>query len=63
VKKSEMDGKAVVDSLKKDIIEPGIRRLMETRYFTEMRLGKLSVQPFRRVLTGGGSANFGVPSR
>ena len=39
-----MDGKALVDSVKKDIIEPGIRRLLETPYFSEMRQGKLSIK-------------------
>ena len=39
-----MDGKALVDSVKKDIIEPGIRRLLETPYFTELRQGKLSIR-------------------
>src|SRR5918992_3716119 len=39
-----MDGKALVESLKKEIIEPGIQRLLETPYFTEMRQGKLSVK-------------------
>ncbi len=35
-----VDGKALVDSVKKEIIDPGIQRLMETPYFTEMRRGK-----------------------
>ena len=39
-----MDGKALVDSVRKEIIEPGIQRLMDTPYFTELRLGKLSVK-------------------
>jgi pyrroloquinoline quinone (PQQ) biosynthesis protein C len=39
-----MDGKALVESVKKEIIGPGIERLMETPYFTEMRQGKLSVR-------------------
>jgi pyrroloquinoline-quinone synthase len=39
-----MDGQALVESLKKEIIEPGIQRLLETPYFTEMRQGKLSVK-------------------
>jgi pyrroloquinoline quinone (PQQ) biosynthesis protein C len=37
-----MDGQALVASVKKDIIEPGIRRLMDTQFFTELRQGKLS---------------------
>ena len=39
-----MDGKALVDSVRKEIIEPGIQRLMDTPYFTELRQGKLSVK-------------------
>jgi len=39
-----MDGKALVDSVKKEVIEPGIQRLMETPYFTELRAGTLSIK-------------------
>jgi pyrroloquinoline quinone (PQQ) biosynthesis protein C len=39
-----MDGKALVESVKKEIIGPGIEHLMETPYFTEMRQGKLSIR-------------------
>jgi pyrroloquinoline-quinone synthase len=39
-----MDGKALVDSVKKEVIEPGIQRLMDTQYFTELRQGKLSIK-------------------
>jgi len=39
-----MDGKALVDSVKKEVIEPGIQRLMDSQYFTEMRQGKLSIK-------------------
>jgi pyrroloquinoline quinone (PQQ) biosynthesis protein C len=39
-----MDGKALVDSVKKEVIEPGIQRLMETPYFYELRAGKLSIK-------------------
>ena len=39
-----MDGKALVDSVRKEIIEPGIQRLMDTPYFTELRQGKLSIK-------------------
>jgi pyrroloquinoline quinone (PQQ) biosynthesis protein C len=39
-----MDGKALVDSVRKEIIEPGIQRLMDTPYFTELRQGRLSVK-------------------
>src|SRR6266705_792013 len=39
-----MDGKALVESVKKEVIEPGIERLMDTQYFTELRHGKLSVK-------------------
>jgi pyrroloquinoline quinone (PQQ) biosynthesis protein C len=39
-----IDGKALVDSVKTEIIEPGIQRLMETAYFSEMRQGKLAIR-------------------
>lgn len=39
-----MDGKALVDAIKTEIIDPGIRRLIETPYFSEMRQGKLSIR-------------------
>ncbi len=32
----------LIDELMNDIIEPGIQRLMQTRYFTELRSGDLS---------------------
>jgi pyrroloquinoline quinone (PQQ) biosynthesis protein C len=39
-----MDGKALVESVKKEVIGPGIQRLLETRYFSELRAGKLSIK-------------------
>lgn len=39
-----MDGKALVDSVKKELIEPGIQRLLDTPYFSELRAGKLSIK-------------------
>ncbi len=39
-----MDGKALVDSVKSEVIEPGIQRLLETPYFSELRAGKLSIK-------------------
>lgn len=39
-----VDGKAVVDALRKEVIEPGIQRLMDTQYFSELRQGKLSIK-------------------
>ena len=39
-----MDGKAVVQSVVRDIVEPGIQRLMDSRYFSELREGKLSIK-------------------
>lgn len=39
-----MDGKAIVQSVIEDIIQPGIRRLMEGRYFSELRTGNLSIR-------------------
>lgn len=39
-----MDGRAIVQSVIQEIIQPGIQRLMESRYFSELREGKLSVR-------------------
>jgi pyrroloquinoline quinone (PQQ) biosynthesis protein C len=39
-----VDGKAVVDTLRKEVIEPGVQRLLETPFFSELRAGKLSVK-------------------
>jgi hypothetical protein len=37
-----MATQAFVDSVIKEIIQPGVDRLMGSRYFTELRQGKLS---------------------
>jgi hypothetical protein len=37
-----MATQAFVDSVTKEIIQPGVDRLMENRYFSELRQGKLS---------------------
>ena len=39
-----MANEAFVDSITQDYIEPGIRQLMESRYFSELREGTLSVR-------------------
>ena len=39
-----MNGKELVEAVRKEIIEPGIQRLMDTPYFTELRQGKLAVK-------------------
>jgi pyrroloquinoline quinone (PQQ) biosynthesis protein C len=39
-----MASQEFIDSLLKDIIHPGVERLMETRFFSELRGGKLSVK-------------------
>ena len=39
-----MDGKAIVQSVIQEIVQPGVQRLMESRYFSELRAGKLSVR-------------------
>jgi pyrroloquinoline quinone (PQQ) biosynthesis protein C len=39
-----MDGKAIVQSVIQEIVQPGIERLMDSRYFAELRQGKLSVK-------------------
>jgi len=39
-----MDGKAFVQSVIKEIVQPGVQRLMESRYFSELREGKLSIR-------------------
>ena len=38
------DGKAIVQSVIKEVVEPGVERLMESRYFSELRDGKLSIK-------------------
>lgn len=37
-----MENHAFVDSVIREIVQPGVERLMETRYFSELREGKLS---------------------
>src|ERR1043165_6664773 len=39
-----MDGRAVVQSVIDGIIQPGIEKLMASRYFSELREGKLSIR-------------------
>jgi pyrroloquinoline quinone (PQQ) biosynthesis protein C len=39
-----MDGQAIVESVINDIVQPGIQRLMQSRYFSELRHGKLSIR-------------------
>jgi pyrroloquinoline-quinone synthase len=39
-----MDGKAIVQSIVRETVEPGIKRLMESRYFSELRQGQLSIK-------------------
>ena len=39
-----MANQEFVDSIVNDIIEPGIQQLMESRYFSDLREGKLSVR-------------------
>ena len=39
-----MDGESIVQSVVTDIIEPGVQSLMASRYFTELREGKLSLR-------------------
>jgi pyrroloquinoline quinone (PQQ) biosynthesis protein C len=39
-----MDGRAVVQSVIQEIVQPGMRRLMENRYFSELREGKLTIR-------------------
>jgi pyrroloquinoline quinone (PQQ) biosynthesis protein C len=39
-----MDGKAFVDSLYREIIQPGVDQLMSSRYFAELRQGRLSTK-------------------
>jgi len=43
-----MENQAFVDSVVREIVQPGVERLMESRYFAELREGKLS----RRRLQG-----------
>jgi len=39
-----MPTEAFVDSVVKEIVQPGVQRLMESRYFSELREGKLSIR-------------------
>ena len=39
-----MDGKAIVQSVIQEIVQPGVQRLMESRYFSDLREGKLSIK-------------------
>ena len=39
-----MAAQAFIDSLIKDVIQPGVDRLMALPYFTELRVGKLSIK-------------------
>jgi pyrroloquinoline-quinone synthase len=39
-----VDGKAIVQSVIDEIVKPGVERLMESRYFSELRSGKLSIK-------------------
>jgi pyrroloquinoline-quinone synthase len=38
-----MDGRTIVQSVIREIIQPGVQRLMEHPYFSELRQGKLSI--------------------
>ena len=42
-----MSNQPFVDSLLKEIVQPGVERLMATRYFSELREGKLSGQTLK----------------
>jgi pyrroloquinoline quinone (PQQ) biosynthesis protein C len=44
----KMENQAFIDSLMREIIQPGVDQLMNGRYFTELRAGKLS----KKRLTG-----------
>ena len=37
-----MENQSFVDSVRREIIQPGMEQLMNSRYFTELRAGKLS---------------------
>ena len=39
-----MENRAFVQSVSEEIIQPGVQRLMESRYFSELREGKLSIR-------------------
>src|SRR4029434_1127173 len=42
-----MENQAFIDSLMREIIDPGVDRLMSSRYFTELREGALSKKRLR----------------
>jgi len=37
-----MDNKAIVDAVRREVVEPGIERLIDNLYFSELRKGTLS---------------------
>jgi len=37
-----MENQAFIDSLTREIVDPGVERLLQNRFFTELRAGKLS---------------------
>jgi len=39
-----VENRAFVQSVSEEIIQPGVQRLMESRYFSELREGKLSIR-------------------
>ena len=45
-----MENQAFIDSLMREIIDPGVDRLMSSRYFTELREGALSKRRLRGLI-------------
>src|SRR5256886_14844332 len=43
-KELSMDGKAIAQSVIPEVVQPGLGRLLESRYFSELREGKLSIK-------------------
>ena len=41
---TQTDNQQFVDEITKEIIQPGVERLMESRYFTDLRAGKLTTR-------------------
>ena len=41
---TQVGNQQFVDEITREIIQPGVERLMESRYFTDLRAGKLSVR-------------------
>jgi len=44
-----MASQTFVDSVMKEVIQPGVEQLMQLPYFTELRTGKLSTKRAKKI--------------